>query len=104
MLKLDEEPPQALAVVRLGRVPVLEAPQGLAVVGLGRAPVLEAPQASVAVRWVRAPVMEARGWSLPHGVMCTPAQGFLDLAGLDSSIESQPIGIRPRPPSKAVRR
>jgi len=50
MLKLDEEPPQALMVVR----------------------------------WGRALVMEAHGWPPPHGVMCTPAQGFLDLAGLQT--------------------
>jgi hypothetical protein len=50
MLKLDEEPLQASAVVLLGR----------------------------------ALVMEAHGWPLPHGVMCTLAQGFLDLAGLQT--------------------
>jgi hypothetical protein len=93
MLKLDEEPPQALAVVRWGRAPVLEAPQASVVAGSGRAPVWEVPQALAVVRWDRDLVMEAPGWPLPHGVMCTPAQGFLDLAGLDSSIESQPIGI-----------
>jgi hypothetical protein len=92
MLKLDEEPPQALAVVRWGRAPVLEAPQGRAVVMWERALVWEVPQALAGGRWGRDLVMEAPGWPLPHGVMCTPAQGFLDLAGLDSSIESQPIG------------
>lgn len=51
MLKLDEEePPWALAVVRLGQA--------------------------------QAPDMEEHGWPLPHGVMCPPAQGCLDLAGL----------------------
>ena len=93
MPKQDEEPPQALAVVRWGRAPVLEAPQGRAVVRWERALVWEVPQALAGGRWGRALVMEAPGWPLPHGVMCTPAQGFLDLAGLDSSIESQPIGI-----------
>jgi hypothetical protein len=93
MLKLDEEPPQALAVVRWGRAPVLEAPQGRAVVMWERALVWEVPQALAGGQWGRDLVMEAPGWPLPHGVMCTPAQGFLDLAGLDSSIESQPIGI-----------
>jgi hypothetical protein len=51
MLKLDgEEPPWALAVVRLGQA--------------------------------QAPDMEEHGWPLPHGIMCIPVQGFLDLAGL----------------------
>jgi hypothetical protein len=104
MLKLDEEPPQALAAVRWGLAPVLEALQASVVVGSGRAPVLEVPQALEVVRWGLDLVMEAPGWPLPHGVMCTPAQGFLDLAGLDSSIESQPIGILPRPPSQAATR
>jgi hypothetical protein len=67
MLKLVEEPPQVLAVVLWGR-----------------APVLEALQASVVVRWGRALVMEAHGWPLPHGIMCIPVQGFLDLAGLQT--------------------
>ncbi len=61
-----------------------EALQGLAAVQLDRAPVLEALQASVVVRWGRALVMEAHGWPLPHGIMCIPVQGFLDLAGLQT--------------------
>ncbi len=61
-----------------------EAPQGLAAVELDRAPVLEALPASVVVRWGRAPVMEAHGWPLPRGIMCIPAQGVLDLAGLQT--------------------
>jgi len=104
MLKLDEEPPQALAVVRWGRAPVLEAPQGRAVAMWERALVWEAPQALAVVRWDLDLVMEAPGWPLLPGVMCTPAQGFLDLEGLDSSIESQPIGILRWPPSKAASR
>ena len=103
MLKLDEEVPQALAVVQWDRAPVLEALQASVVVGSDRAPVLEVPQALAVVRWGRALVMEAPGWPLPHGLMSTPAQGFLDLAGLDS-IESQSIGILMRPPSQAVSR
>ena len=67
MLKLNEEAPQALAVVVWGRAPGLE--------GL---------QASEVVRWDRALVMEAHGWPLPQGIMCIPAQGFLDLAGLQT--------------------
>ena len=93
MLKLDEEPPQASAVVLLDQ-----------------APVLEALQVSAVVRWGRAPVTEAHGWRLLHGIMCTPAQGFLDLAGLQTpeahSIREDPtirvtlidIGIERRVP------
>ena len=85
MLKLDEEPPQALAVVRWGQAPVLEAPQGRAVVMWERALVWEVPQALAVVRWGRDLVMEVQRWPLPHGVMCTPAQGFPDLAGLGAN-------------------
>jgi hypothetical protein len=67
MLKLNEEAPQALAVVLSGQ-----------------APGLEALPASVVVRWGRAPVTEAHGWPPPHGIMCIPVQGFLDLAGLQT--------------------
>ena len=67
MLKLNEEAPQALAVVRSGQ-----------------APGLEALPASVVVRWGRAPVMEAHGWPLLQGIMCIPVRGFLDLAGLQT--------------------
>jgi hypothetical protein len=61
-----------------------EAPQALVVVGWGLAPVLEVLQALAVVRWGRDLVMEAPGWPLPHGIMCIPAQGFLDLAGLQT--------------------
>jgi hypothetical protein len=60
----------------------------------------EPPQALAVVRWGRDLVMEAPGWLLPHGLLCTPARGFLDLAGLDNSIESQTIGILRWPPPK----
>jgi hypothetical protein len=65
MPKLDEEVPQALAVVLLGR-----------------APVLELLPASAAVRWGRALVMEAHGWSPHQGVMSIPEWAFPDLAEL----------------------
>jgi hypothetical protein len=61
-----------------------EAPQALAVVVQGRAPGLEALPVSVVVRWGRAPVTEAQRWPPPHGIMCIPVQGFLDLAGLQT--------------------
>jgi hypothetical protein len=67
MLKLDEQAPQALVVGRWGR-----------------APVWEALQVSAVVQWGRAPVMEGHGWPPPHGVMCIPVQGFLDLVGLQT--------------------
>jgi hypothetical protein len=44
--------------------------------------VWEALQVSAVVQWGRALVMEAHGWPPPHGIMCIPVQGFLDLAGL----------------------
>jgi len=67
MLKLDEEPRQASAAVRWGR-----------------ARVLAVPLASAVVRLDPALVMEAPGWSRLLGVMCTPAQEFPDLAGLQT--------------------
>jgi len=39
----------------------------------------EPPWASAAVLLGPAPDMEAHGWPPPPGVMCTPAQGCLDL-------------------------
>ncbi|MFZ5448368.1 MAG: hypothetical protein ACOZFS_07000 [Thermodesulfobacteriota bacterium] len=54
------------------------------VVRWGRALGLEALQASVVVRWGQDLVMEAHGWPLPPGIMCIPAQEFLDLAGLQT--------------------
>jgi hypothetical protein len=67
MLRLEEEPPWALAVALQGQ-----------------APVWEALQVSAVVQWGRALVMEAHGWLPPHGIMCIPVQGFLDLVGLQT--------------------
>ena len=51
------------------KLDVAEPPWGLAAARLGQA---------------QAPDMEEHGWPLPHGVMYTPAQGCLDLAGLQT--------------------